>query len=346
MYGLMRRRSMMTMVLPVPTERPVYSLEDYTCDGTVNTFINTGIRLFSKRYTSFRMELEYDDFDLINQTSQETISECKFIQGAGTNLPGFTIRASSEKDDVNKMNINFPPGLENTFYENASSARVSLYYDGVNNSVTVNGDTIAFGGDVFHLNPVTIGGRNYSSGKDRFVKCHIISLKIFATPKKDGETIYKLENYQCDGTAATAINTGLYLFDASAYPNGWSIEFDFTIGDGNGGNASYLRCRNAASPYNGFCLRRNYGNANQTQCQVFGGSALYNSTSGTRHSALIEKYGTKCSMGYDNEKELSSNLASVVAPLVIGGEFDDTTQQWNTSRFSKIYIHSLIIKAL
>ena len=165
----------------------------------------------------------------------------------------------------------------------------------------------------------------------------------------DPNLIYSLYNYTCDGTAATAINTGLYLFDSSLYPTGWDIYFDFTVESGNQDNASFLRCRNAAQPWNGFTVRRRSGNENQMHVQLDSDYKNISKTSlpGTRFIVTIEKpYSntTNTRILIDGANEMKRTVGSVVSPLVIGGELaDDTTQEWNPERFSYITIHSLII---
>lgn len=353
MDALMLRRRMM-MAQAIPTERLVYSLSNYTCDGTINTFIDTGIRLFSPEYKSFRIELEYDNFDLSTQVDQETLLECKsyYAQG-GYSAYGLTVRAARDSY-AGQLNINFTPLITNNnkYYNNASSASVSITYTGgSDNVISVNGSTSTHSGNCpIFANTLTIGGRyDSTSTPDRFVSCHIISLKVYVTPTSVGNTIYSLRDYTCDGTAATAINTGIYLFDQTVYPTGWVLQFDFTVGENNVAQGSYLRCRNSASPYPGFGLRRNNSNASQAQAQVNSSSKLISAAAGTRHQVSITNDLSNVIMILDGttERIKVATPTNVISPLVIGGELsNDTTQAWNTSRFGKIYIHSLIIKAL
>jgi len=176
-------------------------------------------------------------------------------------------------------------------------------------------------------------------------------LRRFAQQPSASNVIYKLENYTCDGTAATAINTGLYLFDTSRYPNGWDLYFDFTVNSGNGGNASFLRCRNAATPYNGFTIRRGATDSTANnlcpQINATFKNIVKNPLAGTRFIITIETpyQSTKTRLLTDGSNEINVNIpTSVISPLVIGGELaDDTTQEWNPERFSYITIHSLII---
>lgn len=348
-----RRMLLGIMAQAIPTERLVYSLSDYTCDGTVNTFIDTGIRLFSSEYEAFRIELEYDNFDLETQVDQETILECKSYYTFGGVAYGLSVR-SGRATDAGKLAISFAPIIagSNKHYDNASSASVSITYTGgSDNIISVNGDASTRSGVCpAFTNTLTIGGRYASANTpDRFVSCHIISLKVYVTPTSTGNTIYSLRDYTCDGTAATAINTGIYLFDQTVYPTGWMISFDLTIGENNVGNGSYLRCRNSASPYPGIALRRDSNNANNLQGQVNSANKTISATAGTRHQVSITNDLSHVTLIFDGTTTgiILQTPTNVISPLVIGGELsNDTTQEWNTSRFGKIYIHSLIIKAL
>lgn len=172
-----------------------------------------------------------------------------------------------------------------------------------------------------------------------------LALRMMSAPGGGGSDniIYELYNYTCDGTAATAINTGIYLFDTTLYPNGWDIYFDFTIVQYVSKQESYLRCRNALSPYPGFSVRRDQTNTN-VQIQSNSTSAVVSSVpAGTRLVATIEKTSNKLKVTIGN-KSVESSLSSVNSPLVIGGELsNDTTQAWNNTRFSKIIVHSLVV---
>ena len=165
----------------------------------------------------------------------------------------------------------------------------------------------------------------------------------------DSNIIYQLYNHTCDGTAATAINTGIYLFDTTLYPNGWDITFDFTVNQFVNSTESYLRCRNSTSPNNGFSVRRDR-NYSTIQAQSNGTTKSMNILTGTRLIATVEKPTSdnklKVTVGeYGGSPVIAeTNVLSVVSPLVIGGELsNDTTQAWNPDRFSKITVHSLII---
>jgi hypothetical protein len=172
-----------------------------------------------------------------------------------------------------------------------------------------------------------------------------MTLRMMSANKKGGDSniIYELYNYTCDGTAATAINTGIYLFDTTLYPKGWDIYFDFTIIEHINDQESYLRCRNADQPWNGFTIRQ-YNKMDSIRIQSNSSSNSVNKASaGTRWLSTIKKEKGQLIVTID-DKTARANVAAVISPLVIGGELsNDTTQTWNTDRFSKIIIHSLIV---
>lgn len=192
---------MMTKPSVVPTERLIYQLNDYTCDGTINTFIDTGIKLFGFEYDAFRIEMEYDSLDLITQHNQETIIECKSL----SNGNGLTIRTGTIGGYGNKSGqlcINTTPLIENQHFGSngsKSSARINYVYNKSNNSFSVDDEIKNFSGTIFHNDSLTIGGRYASENNpDRFVQVHISSLKIYATPSGiDTSYIYTPLTFKC-----------------------------------------------------------------------------------------------------------------------------------------------------
>ena len=191
---------MMTMALPVPTERLIYSLTDYTCDGTASTFIDTGIKLFGLEYNAFRIEMEYDGLD-ITTTNLETLLECKAFS-SGTITNGLTVKVgnNTQPQYSDAIAANIYPCTENYFFKNTSSATVIITYGSNSGSVNVNGDIKTGSGTIVHNEPLTIGGRysSHLSNPDRFVQVHISSLKIYATPSGiDTSYIYLPLTFKC-----------------------------------------------------------------------------------------------------------------------------------------------------
>ena len=177
-----------------------------------------------------------------------------------------------------------------------------------------------------------------------------ILARMMSAQKKDDSIIYRLQNYVCDGTVNTAINTGIYLFDTTLYPNGFHLYLDITMNDGNVVNGSFVRCRNSTSPYNGLSIRCHFDSHNKPVFNLQLNSSSYNLSS-TIVRTVVEIIKTtsdgKIVLFADGVQRITANIAAVNSPLVIGGELpNDITQQWNPSRFGKCTIHSLLITKL
>lgn len=188
---------MMTKPSVVPTERLIYQLYDYTCDGTVNTFIDTGIKLFGYEYNSFRIEMEYDGLDL-TQAGIATLLECKSFGGSFN--PGLSAKVSNGGNNPYAIAINIYPRITDKYFQNTSSATVILTYNKNSCSINVNGSTARGSGLIYHNEPLTIGGRysSHMSNPDRFVQVHISSLKIYATPSGiDPTYVYTPLTFKC-----------------------------------------------------------------------------------------------------------------------------------------------------
>lgn len=178
--------------------------------------------------------------------------------------------------------------------------------------------------------------------------------RMMSAPAGSGPSniIYELYNHTCDGTAATAINTGIYLFDATAYPDGWTIELEFSFTQ-YVSLGSVLRCRNAASPYNGFSVRDQSANANALQVQINSVNFTIARTIGDRLSVTFDYSPPTCTATARNittsgaTSTTNDNMSgkTVNPPLLIGGENNDDSASftWKSGRFGKCTIHSLVI---
>lgn len=204
MYSLLRRRTMMMKPSVVPTERLIYQLNNYTCDGTINTFIDTGLKLFGYEYDAFRIEMEYDGLDL-STTGQETLLECKdfIIANQYGFTSGLSVRVNARgtySPQYEALGVSFRPlRNDDAYFENTSSANLSIVYNKQNNSITVNGETVNFSGALLHNEPLTIGGRysSHLSNPDRFVQVHISSLKIYAIANENYQYIFTPLTFKC-----------------------------------------------------------------------------------------------------------------------------------------------------
>lgn len=180
-----------------------------------------------------------------------------------------------------------------------------------------------------------------------------LTRRMMSAPAGSGPSniIYELYNHTCDGTAATAINTGIYLFDDTTYPNGWTLEmvFSFTEYVSQG---SVIRCRNAVSPYNGINVRNATSNT-RMESQVNGTATRIDIAMGDRIMVLFDyDVATNiCSvtlknMSTDGTGTTSQSMAGkpVSSVFAVGGEpTDNAGTSWKSGKFAKCVITSLVI---
>lgn len=151
--------------------------------------------------------------------------------------------------------------------------------------------------------------------------------------------LFKLENYTTDGTSNTAVNTGLSLFDGSY--SEFRIEFDFIINAATPAQGSFIRCRDANSPWSGFCIRLyNTGSGVQVQANT----AQANTTSSpvsVRCVGTILFNGNNLSVSaYVDGLNKSAYCTGVStnSPFTIGGELD-SNNEWKSDRFGQMTIN-------
>lgn len=180
-----------------------------------------------------------------------------------------------------------------------------------------------------------------------------LTLRMMSAPSGgDSNIVYDLYGHTCNGTAATAINTGIYLFDNTVFPYGWTIELDFYF-TAHVSQGSVIRCRNAGSPYNGINTR-NKTSSGQMEAQVNGVAASQNFSMGDRIKVFFDYTlpSNVCTVTVNNitKGTTSSNSNSmsgktVKPPLVVGGENNNDTANftWKSGRFPKCYITSLVV---
>lgn len=161
---------------------------------------------------------------------------------------------------------------------------------------------------------------------------------------KSSSSIYTLSNYTCDGTAQTAINTNINLCGGD-YTR-WLLEADITPTNVNGTNLwSYIRCRDAASPYNGLAAR--HSNVNKTiEIQINSGKIQMSnaSTSPTKYTfGFLKDVGL---FAIFNNKVLTNySSAYNTYPLTIGGELN-TSKVWTSNRFGYCTINQLNVEEI
>lgn len=157
-------------------------IDDYVCDGTAATALDTGVRLFSDELPdgfrlSVDMEVAEDD---LSTSAQSTWISCKAENTTG--WPGFSWRhiLSSAKT----MELTYRPVFSTSFSKPlGTSNHLEITYDGTSSTVVLNGETKTSDIPVpQHDFPLTIGGTYSEIGtwiEDRFGKCIIIHLEVY-----------------------------------------------------------------------------------------------------------------------------------------------------------------------
>lgn len=138
----------------------------------------------------------------------------------------------------------------------------------------------------------------------------------------DPSVIYELYNYVCDGTAATAIDTGIKLFDTTAFPKGFIIEMTATSSTYTS-LGSMLRCRSTNSPYPGISVRWS-DKSGKVQIQMSGDSFTKDNALGATMEYVIGYYpGSTGYYGINEDiKTYSAKTISTNDTLCFGGEKD------------------------
>lgn len=142
-----------------PDENVLYSLYDYTCDGTAATAINTGLTLFDGTYTTgWKLEFSATVLEIKPGTGDPSIS-CLIVGNEDTSTPWpgffFAIRDGKFNGDLNLSS-------RNNFTENISlndTITGSVVYTGSSNVITLNGNSHnVSGASRIHNWPMCIGG--------------------------------------------------------------------------------------------------------------------------------------------------------------------------------------------
>lgn len=196
-------------------------------------------------------------------------------------------------------------------------------------------------------------GRYYNSG-DQY-----LDVVLYPTAFVVGSTffaehgvksaIYTLTDYSCDGTAATAIDTGLTPFDGESYPNGLIMQVDLTLPTGSVASEQTLfGCKAyGESPSNGLKLV-NKGSGTMT----FNISpAIANTdvgvTRGNRYQFSVRLKDGDYAVAFNNKAAYgASSFTGHNWPLTIGGALSALPDTWYDDRFTAFTIHSLTIREL
>lgn len=169
-----------------------------------------------------------------------------------------------------------------------------------------------------------------------------------------GVRVYRLSNYQTDGTAATAINTGLQLFRM----NWWTLDVTFTINSTFANDYQcVLRCRRDGAPCEGLLVQGNGGSSSARGHLSCGDTYQYGSDEYLPVSTSVT-YTLRAEWfnGLGGSQYLSNGSSykmvplkgdiDITAPFVIGGSWFNEANPpgWYSGRFTRITVLSLELK--
>lgn len=164
--------------------------------------------------------------------------------------------------------------------------------------------------------------------------------------------VYRLSNYQTDGTAATAINTGLQLFKM----NWWTLDATFSLlSEFNNDYVAVLRCQEDVQPYRGFTMQGGGGTDSDRSHLNCGDPNIYGfdkyvpvSTSVT-YTVRAEWFSGLGGSQYISDgtnwtiTTLTGDL-DIESPFTIGDSWHSGWPGWRPNRESSVVIHSLVLR--
>ena len=161
---------------------------------------------------------------------------------------------------------------------------------------------------------------------------------------------YTLNNYTCDGTESTAINTELSLFDYTTYPNGVLLQAELTLPSDASivAEQTLFGCKSyGESTANGVKL------VNQSS-----GTMRYNITPAIANTDVSVTRGNRYTFGVriknqdwavsfgSSSKQSTTDMTGHNWPLTIGGALSALPNTWYQDRFAAFTIHNLTIREL
>lgn len=177
-------------------------------------------------------------------------------------------------------------------------------------------------------------------------------IRLVRTYKPTSSPIYTLNNYVCNGTPSTAINTGYRIFNRTDFPNGFRIEFyGECLQDWSQITANYCTWFGSAyesgDPYQGLIIRQNTDSGDENKLSLdtrISSSRLYTSKvscySGTR-VRVVATYD-RSAITYRINDVVNTYYGTISAhnfPLAIGGALQ-TTSSFFSDRYSKFKVIS------
>ena len=162
--------------------------------------------------------------------------------------------------------------------------------------------------------------------------------------------VYRLSNYQTDGTAATAINTGLQLFKM----NWWTLDVTFSLLSGfNNDYASVLRCQEDVQPYSGLTIQGGAdNNRSHLDCgdtYIYGFDKYVPVSTSVTYTVRAEWFNGLGGSQYisDGTNWTITTLKGdidIESPFTIGDSWNSGWPGWRPNRESSVAIHSLVLR--
>ena len=148
--------------------------------------------------------------------------------------------------------------------------------------------------------------------------------------------VYTLSDHTLDGTAATAIDTGLRLLNTQDFPHGFALFAKISI-DSNATlaqNQTYIRCRTVDSPYKGFYTRINVVTSYTSMTSAWDGntSAGVNVSDASVFNVCILRTDHFSHYSVNKAEQQPSTVNNADCPLLIGGE-KDANGDWKSDSF-------------
>lgn len=356
--NLLDRRKL--MLAAAGTEPEIYY---HVCDGTVATALNTGIYPVSKDYPyGFTIETVFDNSV---DTSTNQYRGIVAFENYDSPYPGMTFRRT--QNSLTTVHCNFGQSGDHVRIQGdlVPQRNHALFeYDRVDGLVNLSLNDATTSGYYRCVNikaPMVLGGEiDYDYDGFATDRCAAVAFRSFSfTPKDstshpyarytDENNVIHIENVLTQGTQATALDTGICLFDGS-YPNGFELEAELIVLDvTNNAQNTFLSCKaESMSGYPGFSWRH-VGNTT-TNLEVsfkpnFGSNPGPKAAAGM-NTLKITYTGSSATLVFDGQTYTGSGtVATHSYPLVIGGT-QSSPGQWMSGRFAYGFMRSLTIKKL
>ena len=174
------------MMNPYSTEKLVYSLSNYTCNGTSSTAINTMLRLFNSTDYPYGFKLEFSGTAAINPASLPygLGSWLGCMDETGSPWPGFVVRHDRNKQTLD-MSVNAASGTilsQDKTANSGTTVNITFTYDRSIFTKIVDGVSSSAYGSITHNFPLCIGGTLQTETtwfSDRFGYVKVNSLKVY-----------------------------------------------------------------------------------------------------------------------------------------------------------------------